>query len=44
MGLLADMLKALERVRYEKNCKSTPKRIAELERRVADTRRRLTEN
>jgi ribosomal protein S27AE len=41
MGLLEDMLKALDRVEIWKELQATPKRIESLEKRVADLEEKL---
>jgi hypothetical protein len=41
MGLLEDMLKALDRVEIWKELQGTPKRIAELEKRVMELEEKL---
>jgi hypothetical protein len=41
MGLLEDMLKALDRVEVWKELQNAPKRIAELENRIADLEQKL---
>jgi hypothetical protein len=41
MGLLEDMLKALDRVEIWKDLQNTPKRLTELERRVAELEEKL---
>jgi hypothetical protein len=41
MGLLEDMLKALDRVEIWKELQTTPKRLTDLERRVAELEKKL---
>ena len=41
MGLLEDMLKALDRVEIWKELQTAPKRIADLEKKVADLEEKL---